>query len=63
MYQGEGEQTIKPAIIFRGIGNVSLQELSKHDKRIDFHFQRNAWIDHETTLEWMKKNINTWSST
>ena len=55
--RGEGEQTIKPAIIFRGKGNVSLQEISKHDKRIDVYFQRNAWMDHETNLEWMKKTL------
>ena len=55
--RGEGEQTIKPAIIFRGKGNVSLQELSKHDKRVDVYFQKNAWMDHEINLEWTKNTF------
>lgn len=29
--RAKGEQTVKPAIIFRGEGNVTLQELAKHD--------------------------------
>ena len=30
--KASGEQTIKPAIVFQGIGNITLDELAKYDK-------------------------------
>ena len=39
----EREQTMKPAIIFRGKGwNVSSEERVKYDKDVDVYFQINA---------------------
>ena len=49
--RAKGEPTVKSAIIFRGKGNVTLQELVKHDKRVDVYFQKNARIDNEINLE------------
>ena len=41
-----GEQTVKPAIIFRGKGcNVSSEERVKYDKDVDVYFQINSWED------------------
>ena len=40
--RGNGPQTVKPAIVFCGKGNVTLGELAKHDKRIDVYFQEKA---------------------
>ena len=39
----EGKQTVKPAIIFRGKGNVSIEERDNYDKDIDVYFQQCAW--------------------
>ena len=55
--RAKGEQTVKPAIIFRGKGNVSLQELAKYDKRVDVYFQKNAWMDNEINLEWTENTL------
>ena len=47
--RGNGSQTVKPAIVFRGKGNVTLSELAKHYKRIDVYFQkRHGWIVKQT---------------
>ncbi|XP_065060635.1 uncharacterized protein LOC135687930 [Rhopilema esculentum] len=55
--RAKGEQTVKPAIIFRGKGNVTLQELAKHDKHVDVYFQKNAWMDNEINLEWTENTL------
>ena len=41
--EAEGKQTVKPAIIFRGKGNVSTEERDNYDKDIDVYFQQCAW--------------------
>ena len=40
--RAEGEQTVKPAIIFWRKGNVSSEERVKYDKDVDVYFQINA---------------------
>ena len=40
-----GKQSVKPAIVFRGKGNVPMDEKSEYDNRIDVYFQQNAWMD------------------
>lgn len=43
--QAGGEQNVKPAIIFRGKGNVSPAEKAMYDKGVDVYFQKSAgWI-------------------
>ena len=44
-------QTVKPAIVFRGKGNVSTQKREKYDKDIDVYFQPYAWMDTENILK------------
>ena len=46
----EGEQTVNPAIIFKGKGNVSSEERMKYDKDVDIYFQINAWVDAEVNM-------------
>lgn len=47
----EGQQTVKPAIIFRGKGNISTEERDKYDNDVDVYFQVNAWIDTEINMD------------
>ena len=43
--RASGKQTIKPAIVFRGKGNITLDELAKYDKRVDVYWLlRAGWI-------------------
>lgn len=42
--RAEGRQTVKPALVFRGKGNVSTHEIEKYDKDIDAYFQPCAWM-------------------
>lgn len=53
----EGEQTVKPAIIFRDKGcNVSSEERVKYDKDVDVDFQINAWLEAEVNMQWTRHN-------
>lgn len=42
---------MKPAIIFRGKGNISTEERDKYDNDVDVYFQVNAWIDTEINMD------------
>ena len=55
--RAEGRQTVKPAIVFRGKGNVSTQEREKYDKDIDVYFQPCAWMDSETNMKWTENTL------
>lgn len=55
--RAEGEQTVKPAIIFRGKGNVSVAEKDKYDPDVHVYFQSNAWMDAEVNLKWTKHTL------
>jgi len=55
--RAEGRQTVKPAIVFRGKGNVSTQEREKYDKDIDVYFQPCAWMDSETNIKWTENTL------
>ena len=50
--RAEGRQTVKPAIVFRGKGNVSTQKRQKYGKDVDVYFQPCAWMDSETNMKW-----------
>ena len=53
----EGEQTIKPSIIFRGQGKVQLLEKSMYDERVDVYFQKAGWIDEEVNMKWVSNTL------
>ena len=55
--RSSGEQTIKPAIVFRGKGNMALDELTKYDKRVDIYFQDKGWMDIKTNKEWTERTL------
>ena len=55
--KAEGEQTVKPAIIFRGKGNVLSAEKDKYDDDVHVYFQSNAWMDAEVNLEWTEHTL------
>jgi len=55
--RADGRQTVKPAIVYRGKGNVSTQEREKYDKDIDVYFQPCAWMDLETNMKWTENTL------
>ncbi len=55
--RGSGKQSVKPAIVFRGKGNVALDEKSQYHSRIDIYFQQNAWMDCKTNREWTERTL------
>ena len=55
--RAEGRQTVKPAIAFRGKGNVSTQEREEYDEEIDVYFQPCAWMDSETNMKWTENTL------
>ena len=50
-------QTVKPAILCRGKGNITCEEPSQYDQTVDVYFQPSAWIDEELTLKWAKETL------
>ena len=55
--RASGEQTIKPAIVFRGKGDITLDELAKYDKQVDVYFQDKGWMDIKTNKEWAERTL------
>ena len=53
----EGDQNVKPALVFRGKGNVSSAEKDNYDQRVDVLFQQNAWMDEEVDMQWCSKTL------
>ena len=41
----EGEQNFKPAIVFRGKGNVRADEKAEYNGGVNVYFQSCAWMD------------------
>ncbi len=56
--RASGEQKIKPAIIFRGKGNISQNKKQRYDERVDVYFQPCAWMDQDLNMQWGGENIN-----
>ena len=50
-FGADGEQNVKPALIFRGKGRVATEEKEKYDKRVDVYFQQNARMDEEINMQ------------
>ena len=55
--RAEGDQNVKPALLFRGKGNVSSVEKDNHDESVDVFFQQNAWMDEEVDMQWCSKTL------
>ena len=55
--RADGEQNVKPALIFRGKGRVAMAEKGKYDKRVDVYFQQNAWMDEEINMQWVQGTL------
>ena len=52
-----GEQNVKPAIIFRGKGNVSPAQKAMYDKGVDVYFQKCAWMDSDLNMQWVSRTL------
>ncbi|XP_028404065.1 tigger transposable element-derived protein 2-like [Dendronephthya gigantea] len=55
--RAEGEQNVKPAIVFRGKGNLSIFEKEQYDKGVDVFYQPSAWMDTEVNMQWVKQTL------
>ena len=55
--RAEGNQHVKPAIVFRGKGNVSSAEKAQYDQHADVYFQTYAWMDSQLNQEWVKRTL------
>ena len=55
--RADGEQNVKPALIFRGKGHVATAEKGKYDKRVDVYFQQIAWMDKEINMHWVQGTL------
>lgn len=55
--RAEGDQNVKPALVFKGEGNVSSAEKDSYDERVDVYFQQNAWMDEEVNMQWCSKAL------
>ena len=47
----DGQQNVKPPLIFRGKGHMATEEKEKYDKRVDVYFQQNAWMDEDINMQ------------
>ena len=59
--RAEGQQNVKPAIVFRGKGNVSTEEKAQYDEGVDVYFQSCAWMDSEINMTFVMGSQNTCS--
>lgn len=48
--RAEGEQNVKPAIVFRGKGNMRADEKAEYDEGVDGYFQSCEWMDSEINM-------------
>ena len=55
--RAEGQQNVKPAIVFLGKGNVSAEEKVQYDDGVDIYFQNCAWMDSEINIQWVAKTL------
>jgi hypothetical protein len=53
----EGEQNVKPSIVFRGKGRVDKLEKEQYDKGVDVYFQPCAWMNEEVNMKWVRETI------
>ena len=55
--RAEGQQNVKPGIVFRGKGNVSTEEKAQYDEGVDVYFQSCAWMDSDINIQWVTKPL------
>ena len=55
--RAEGQQNVKPGIVFRGKGNVSTEEKAQYDEGVDVYFHSCAWIHSHINMEWVTKTL------
>ena len=56
--RAEGQQNVKPAIVFHGKRNVStVQEKAQYDEGVDVNFQSCAWMNSEINMQWVAKTL------
>ena len=55
--RAEGEQNVKPALAFRGKGNVSTAERAEYGKGVNVYFQECAWMDSKINMEWVSRTL------
>ena len=55
--RAEGEQNVKPTIVFRGKGNVRADGKAEYDEGVDVYFQSCAWTDSEINMQWVAKTL------
>ena len=55
--RAEGQQNVKPGIVFRGKGNVSTEEKAQYDEGVDVYFQSCAWMDSDINMQWVTKTL------
>ncbi|KAK3731080.1 hypothetical protein QZH41_007971 [Actinostola sp. cb2023] len=55
--RAEGDQHVKPAIVFRGKGNVFSAEKAQYDQDVDVYFQSSAWMDTQLNQEWVRRTL------
>ena len=55
--RAEEEQNVKPAIVFRGKGNITSAEKAQYDKGVDVYFQKCAWMDADLNMEWVSRTL------
>lgn len=56
--RAEGEQNVKPVIVFRGKGNVRADEKAEYDEGVDvYYFQSCACMDSEVNMQWVAKTL------
>ena len=49
----DGVSQVKPLVIFKGKGKRNpLAELARYDRRVNVHFQENAWCDESVMSYW-----------
>jgi hypothetical protein len=55
--RAEGEQNVKPALVFRGKGRVEKVEKEQYDKGVDVYVQSCAWVDEEVNMKWVRETL------
>lgn len=55
--RAEGDQNVKPALVFRGKGNITFLEKENYGERVDVYFQQNTWMDTAVNLQWCKNTL------
>lgn len=56
--RADGEQNVKPVVVFRGKGNVRAYEKAEYDEGVDvYYFQSCACMDSKVNMQWVAKTL------